>query len=77
MSPLSTKALFRRKHVPRLLERVQGHASLAPPTTEHPSITKYQAPDGTSLVGGGSTTIAPRPALTADIVGLSALQVQH
>ena len=43
-----------------LIERVQGHASLAPPTAAHPSIAKYVGDDGSSLVGEGGTTIAPK-----------------
>ena len=43
-----------------LLERVQGHASLAPPSVSHPSIAKYLNDDGTSLISEGKTAIAPR-----------------
>ena len=43
-----------------LIERVQGHSTLAPPTTQHPSIAKYVDEDGSSLIKDGQTAIKPQ-----------------
>ena len=43
-----------------LIERVQGHSSMAPPSASHPSVAKYVSEDGKSNITPGSTTITPR-----------------
>jgi hypothetical protein len=43
-----------------LIERVQGHSNLAPPSTSHPSVAKYIGDDGSSLIKDGEAKIAPK-----------------
>ena len=43
-----------------LIERVQGHSCLTPPSASHPSVAKYVGEDGTALITPGSTGITPR-----------------
>ena len=51
-----------------LLERVQGHSTLAPPDAAHPSIAKYVKHDGTSLLEKGNTTIEAKPLATTPMI---------
>lgn len=47
-----------------LIERVQGHSSLATPSASHPSVAKYIGEDGKALITPGSTSITPRSPLS-------------
>ena len=48
-----------------LLERVQGHSTLAPPSTTHPSLARYKMDDGTSLIGTDGPKRADARAISA------------
>ena len=54
------KTAFRTNKELALIERVQGHASLQPPTHMHPSVVQYSTPNGEVLLTPRSVGIAPR-----------------
>ena len=54
------KTAFRTNKELSLIERVQGHASLQPPTHTHPSVVQYSTPNGEVLLTPRSVGIAPR-----------------
>ena len=54
------KTAFRTNKELALIERVQGHASLQPPTHMHPSVVQYSTPSGEVLLTPRSVGIAPR-----------------
>ena len=54
------KTAFRTNKELALIERVQGHASLQPPTHTHPSVVQYSTPNGEVLLTPRSVGIAPR-----------------
>ena len=56
----SVKTAFRTNKELSLIERVQGHASLQPPTHTHPSVVQYSTPNGEVLLTPRSVGIAPR-----------------
>ena len=43
-----------------LIERVQGHSTLTPPSVSHPSVAKFLNEDGTPAITPRSTSITPR-----------------